>query len=132
LITISGKQKEIGKQLRFIEEGRMRNLKARLREFLRLYEIRSRRITADRVIDDPGIDYDMNEAASFRQELEKNKHLLTPEELTVLEEADRNFFVTWEKVKDVEPETPYNRIAKAFLEDIVRLARKSLSAKSST
>ena len=110
----------------------MRNLKPRLKESLRLYAIRSRRITAERVINDPGIDYDMNEAASFRQELEKNKHLLTPEELANLEEADRNFLLTWEKVKDLKPETPYNRIAKAFLEDIVKLARKSLSARSST
>jgi len=102
----------------------MKGLKPRLREYLRLYEIRSRRMTADRIIGDPGIDYAMNESALFRQDLEKHKHLLTPEELAVLEEADRNFLATWEKVKDVEPETPYNRIAKAFLEDIVKLAQK--------
>ncbi len=110
----------------------MRNLKPKLKEFLKLYEIRSRRITAERVIKDPGIDYDMNESASFRQDLEKNKHLLTPEELAILEEADRNFLLTWEKVEDLKPEIPYNRIAKAFLKDIVKLARKSLSTKSST
>lgn len=101
-----------------------------MKEYLRLYEIRSRRITADRIIDDPGIDYDMNEATSFRQDLEKHKHLLTPEELATLEEADRNFLATWEKVKDIEPKTPYNKIAKAFLEDIAEIARKSLSEKA--
>lgn len=109
----------------------MRNLKQRLREYLRLYEIRSRRITADRIIDDPGIDYDMNEAAFFRQDLERHKHLLTPEELVTLEEADKNFLATWEKIKGTEPKTPYNKIAKAFLEDIVEIARKSLSEKAS-
>jgi len=108
----------------------MKSLKLRLKEYLRLYEIRSRRMTADRIVDDLGIDFDMNEAAAFRRDLEKHKHLLTPEELAVLEEADRNFLATWEKVKGVEPETPYNRIAKAFLEDIVEIAQKSLSEKA--
>ena len=108
----------------------MKSLKPRLREYLRLYKIRSRRMTADRIISDPGIDYAMNESALFRQDLEKHKHLLTPEELAVLEEADRNFLATWEKLKDVEPNTPYNRIAKAFLEDIAEIAQKSLSEKA--
>jgi len=102
----------------------MKNIRQRLKEYLRLYRIRSRRMTVDRIIGDPGIDYAMNESALFRQDLEKHKHLLTPEELAVLREADKNFLATWEKVKDVEPKTPYNRIAKAFLEDIVKLAQK--------
>jgi len=109
----------------------MENLRQKLREYLRLYRARSECFTPEEVIEDPGIDYAMNESALLRQDLEKYKHLLTPEELAVLEEADRNFLTTWEKVKDIEPKTPYNRIAKAFLEDIAEIAQKSLSEKAS-
>lgn len=81
-------------------------------------------------MEDPGIDYEMNMTALKRERLEEYKHLLTPEELATLEEADRNFLATWEKIKDAEPKTPYNKIAKAFLEDIAEIARKSLSEKA--
>jgi len=110
----------------------MRNLRGKLREFLRLYEVRSRRFTPERILDDWGIDYPINEAALFRERLEKYKRLLTAEELAVLEEADKRFLKTWEKIKDKEPEAPYNKIAKAFLEDIVKIASKSLSSKQPT
>ena len=109
----------------------MKNLKMKLKEYLRLYEVGSRRFTAERILEDPGIDYPMNETALFRERLEQYKNLLTPEELTLLEEADRRFLETWEKVKDIEPETPYNKIAKSFLEDIVKIAKASLSTKTS-
>ncbi len=103
----------------------MKNLRKKLKKFLKLYKVRSRRFTAERVLNDWGIDYPMNEAALFRECLEKHKHLLTPEELAVLEEADIRFLKTWEKVKNVELKAPYNRIAKAFLEDIAKIAKTS-------
>ena len=109
----------------------MKNLRQKLREYLRLYRIRSESFTPEEIIEDPGIDYAMNESALFRQDLEKHRHLLTPEEVAVLEEADRSFLATWEKVKETEPKTPYNRIAKAFLEDIARLAQKQPARTSS-
>ncbi|ADU97039.1 hypothetical protein [Thermovibrio ammonificans] len=105
----------------------MRNLREKLRESLRLYEVRSRRLTPERILNDWGIDYPINEAALFRERLEKYKGMLTAEELAVLEEADRRFLETWEKVKNVDPEVPYNKIAKAFLEDIIKLAKNSSS-----
>jgi len=108
----------------------MKNLKTKLREYLQFYEIGSRRFTAERILEDPGIDYPMNETALFREHLERHKDLLNPEELLLLEEADRRFLETWEKIKDIEPKTPYNKIAKAFLEDIVKIAKRSLSTKT--
>jgi len=108
----------------------MRDLRKRLKEDLRYYSLSTRLNTAEDILEDYGIDYEMNMTALKRERLEKHKHLLTPEELAVLEEADRNFLATWEKVKDVEPKTPYNRIAKAFLKDIAEIAQKSLSEKA--
>jgi len=109
----------------------MRNLRKRLKEDLRYYSLSAKLNTAEDVLEDCGIDYEINITALKRERLEKYKHLLTPEELAVLEDADRNFLATWEKVKNVEPKTPYNRIAKAFLEDIAEIAQKSLSEKAS-
>jgi hypothetical protein len=103
----------------------MRTLRKKLKEFLRLYEVRSRRLTPERIIEDPGIDYSMNETVWFREELEKQKILLLPQEKKFLQEADLRFLTTWEKVKNIEPETPHNKIAKAFLKDIVEIIKKS-------
>jgi hypothetical protein len=102
----------------------MRNLKKKLKEDLKYYSLSAKLNSAEDILEDCGIDYEMNMVALKRERLEKYKHLLTPEELAVLEEADKNFLATWEKVKNVEPKTPYNRIAKAFLEDIVKITQR--------
>ena len=94
------------------------------------YSLSAKLNTAEDVLEDPGIDYEMNITALKRERLEKHKHLLTSKELAVLVEADKRFLKTWEKVKNITPESPYNKIAKAFLEDIVKIAKSSLSTKT--
>ena len=96
------------------------------KEDLNYYKISSEFFELEHVLHDLGFDFESNWLAFKRERLEQNKHLLTPEELAILEEADRRFLVLWRQVKNEEPETPYNKIAKAFLKDIAKIAEKSL------
>ena len=108
----------------------MKNLRQKLAEDLRYYEISSRSFCPEDILEVPGFDFDFNWLALKRERLEKNKSLLTQKELQILEEADLRFIELWRQVKDKEPEIPHNKIAKAFLEDIVKIAKRSLSTKT--
>jgi hypothetical protein len=76
-------------------------------------------------LEDPAIDLLMSDTLYIKEKLEEQKFLLLPEEKKLLQEADLRFLTTWEKVKNIEPETPHNKIAKAFLKDIVEIIKKS-------
>jgi hypothetical protein len=108
----------------------MKNLRQKLVEDLRYYEIGSKIFDPEDILEIPGFDFDFNWLALKRERLEKNKSLLTQKELQILEEADLRFIELWGQVKDKEPKIPHNKIAKAFLEDIVKIAKHSLSTKT--
>jgi len=103
----------------------MRNLKKNLKEYLRIYSARSRNFTEKNILEDPAIDLLMSDTLYIKEKLEEQKVLLLPEEKRLLQEADLRFLTTWEKIKDIEPETTPNKIAKAFLKDIVEIIKKS-------
>jgi len=102
----------------------MKSLRQKLKEDLNYYELKSKSLEKKHIIEIPGFDFDLNWLAIKRERLEKHRFLLSRKEQLTLEEADLRIINLWNQVKDVEPQTPYNRIAKAFLEDIVKLAQK--------
>lgn len=109
----------------------MKNLRQKLKEDLKYYVVGSKNFSKEDIIEIPGFDFDFNWLALKRERLEKNKSLLTSDERRILEEADLRFIELWEQVKNEEPLILHNKIAKSFLEDIVKIAKASLSTGTS-
>jgi hypothetical protein len=103
----------------------MKSLKQKLKEDLKYYLTKSKSFKEEHIIEIPGFDFDFNWLAMKRERLEKNKFFLSPEDQRIMEEADLRFLKLWEQVKDKDPIIPHNKIAKAFLKDIVEIIKKS-------
>ncbi len=106
----------------------MKNLKKKLEEFLRNYEVEIKYLDVEDFTTPlpTAIDIELVQAFLERKDLGKHKNQLTEEQKQRLKKADEKAIQVYNQIKDLELPSPPTIVARQSLKEIVEITEKSL------
>lgn len=109
----------------------MKNLKKKLEEFLRNYEVEMKYLKVEDFTTPlpTAIDIELAQAFLERKDLAKHKHRLTEEQKQRLKKADEKAIRVYNQIKNLQLPSPPTIVARQALKEIVEIAEKSLEEK---
>lgn len=101
----------------------MRSLKKQLQDYLKGYMVDAEHFSIEdfKVNYPTALDIELTQTLLMREDIEKHKALLTPDERRHLSEADQKFLQLWENVKALKAENPHVKLAIAVLSELVKV-----------
>lgn len=104
----------------------MKNLKRQLQDYLKGYMADAKHFSIEdfKVNYPTALDIELTQTLLMREDIEKHKILLTPDERRHLSEADQEFLQLWENVKHLRTENPHVKLAIGVLSELVELLKK--------